>query len=308
MPVGKVSRGAIGASVFLGAALVALYFVPRETSGPTSVLTGLEFLAFGVGVGAYGTLVGAGGGFLLVPALLLAYHADPAHAAGTSLAVVFLNALAGSISYARQRRIDYRSGLWFAAATVPGAVSGAYLARFFTGRIFDLVFGLVMVLLAGLLFWRPAAEREYAAALLEEAELPWWHVEQQLIDWRGERYRYSYNVLVGLGISFVVGFFSSVLGIGGGIIHVPVLIYLLSFPAHVATATSHFILALSAGIGAGSHLALGNVLFGPAILLGIGVLFGAPIGAKLARRVEGSKLVRFLSVALLVVGLRLLFR
>jgi uncharacterized membrane protein YfcA len=304
----RVLRGPLGASLFLVASLLALYFVPRETSGPTSVLAGLEFLAFGVGVGAYGTLVGAGGGFLLVPALLLAYHASPAHAAGTSLAVVFLNALAGSISYARQRRIDYRSGLWFAAATLPGAITGAFLARFFTGPTFDLVFGVVMLLLAGLLFWRPAAERQYAAALIEEAELPWWRVAHQLVDWRGERYRYSYNLPIGVAISFVVGFFSSVLGIGGGIIHVPVLIYLLGFPAHIATATSHFILAISAGVGTASHLALGNVLFGPAILLGIGVLFGAPIGAKLAREIEGSKVIRFLSAALLLVGLRLLSR
>ncbi len=300
--------GAIGAGFFVFASLLALYFVPRETAGPASFVTSLEFLAFGVAVGAYGTMVGAGGGFLIVPALLLVYRTDPAHSAGTSLAVVFLNALAGSVSYARQRRIDYRSGLWFAGATLPGAIVGAYLARFFTGPGFDTVFGIIMLLLAGLLLWRPAAEEEYAAALVEEAELPWWHVEQRLTDRQGESYRYRYNVVVGIGISFVVGFFSSVLGIGGGIIHVPVLIYLLGFPAHIATATSHFILAISAGVGAGSHLVLGNVLFGPAILMGIGVLFGAPVGARLARRLKGSRIVRFLSLALILVGLRLLLR
>ncbi|MEO8448401.1 MAG: sulfite exporter TauE/SafE family protein [Gemmatimonadota bacterium] len=299
--------GTVSAGLFVLAALLALYLVPRATAGPTSVLTGVEFLVFGIVVGAYGTMVGAGGGFLIVPALLLVYRVSPAQAAGTSLAVVFLNALAGTISYARQKRVDYRSGLTFAVATLPGAISGAYLARFFTGRGFDIVFGVVMLLLAGLLLWRPAAEEEYAAALVEEAE-PWWHIDQRLTDRSGEMYRYRYNLLVGVAVSFVVGFLSSIFGIGGGIIHVPVLIYVLGFPAHIATATSHFILVISAGAGAVSHIWLGNVLFGPAIFMGLGAIFGAPVGARLARRLHGSRIVRFLSLALFVVGLRLLLR
>ncbi|NJD09284.1 MAG: sulfite exporter TauE/SafE family protein, partial [Gemmatimonadetes bacterium] len=114
------------------------------------------------------------------------------------------------------------------------------------------------------------------------------------------------NWLCGAVLSFFVVFFSSVLGIGGGIIHVPVMIHFLGFPAHIATATSHFILAISAGVGAGTHIALGHLLAGPAILMGIGVVGGAQVGARLAQRMRGTRIIRLLSLALIVVALRLL--
>jgi hypothetical protein len=268
----------------------------------------VEYLVFGFAVGAYGTMVGAGGGFLIVPALLLVQHAEPAQAAGTSLTVVFLNALFGTFSYAKQRRIDYRSGLLFALATVPGSIIGAFLAPHFSGPIFDTVFGVLMLLLAALLVWRPAAEEQIAQAIIEESGGPWYKVFQRVTDATGERFSYRYNLLIGMAVSVVVGFMASILGIGGGIIHVPVLTYVLGFPAHIATATSHFILAISAGIGASSHLALGHVMIGPAILMGVGAAGGAQLGARLAMRLRGGKILRLLSLALLVVGVRLLLR
>src|SRR5207244_7591248 len=78
-------------------------------------------------VGTFGTLIGAGGGFLLVPLLLIGYHFQPPDAVGTSLALVFLNAASGSFAYLRQRRVDLSLGWKFAAATIPGAIGGAYL-------------------------------------------------------------------------------------------------------------------------------------------------------------------------------------
>src|SRR5207253_2590148 len=81
----------------------------------------------GLLVGAFGTLIGAGGGFLLVPLLLIGYHFQPADAVGTSLALVFLNAASGSLAYLHQRRVDLSLGWRFAAATVPGAVGGAII-------------------------------------------------------------------------------------------------------------------------------------------------------------------------------------
>jgi uncharacterized protein len=84
------------------------------------------FVLLGLGVGAYGTLIGAGGGFLLVPILIWLYpSARPELLASVSLAVVFFNAFSGSIAYGRLRRIDYRTGLIFPAAALPGAVLGA---------------------------------------------------------------------------------------------------------------------------------------------------------------------------------------
>lgn len=288
------------------AALLALYLVPHQLHHPRTMPEALEFLAFGLVVGAYGTMVGAGGGFLIVPALLLVYHATPEQAAGTSISVVFLNALSGTISYARQRRIDYKAGLWFAAATIPGAVVGALLTSHVGGRMFNIVMGTMLLLLSGYLLWRPTAEEESADAMLDEAEASRWLIVGERTDIHGETFSYSYDLRRGIALSIVVGLLSSLLGIGGGIIHVPALIHLLGFPAHMATATSHFILVITALVGTGTHLALGHVLFGPAILMGVGVIAGAQAGASLGRKIRGSLLVRLLSIALLAVALRLL--
>ena len=87
----------------------------------------LAFLIFGVLVGINGTLVGAGRGFIIVPVLLLAYHASPQQASDTSLAIVFFNALSGSLAYVRQGKVDYRTDWRFALAAVPGALFGVLL-------------------------------------------------------------------------------------------------------------------------------------------------------------------------------------
>src|SRR5262245_23628316 len=120
------------------------------------IVSALLWLLFGVGVGAYGTLVGAGGGFIIVPVLLLVGGASPQQAIGTSLVVVALNALSGTLSYARMGRVDWQTGWRFAAAAVPGAVAGAYLSTLFSGRAFAIVFGVLLIAIALLLALRPS--------------------------------------------------------------------------------------------------------------------------------------------------------
>lgn len=309
-PPPSYSMKEVGPAILMFAALAVLgvWLVPSLSPFPISRLQAVELIAFGVAVGAYGTMVGAGGGFLIVPVLLLAWRLPPAQAAGTSLLVVFLNATAGSVSYARQGRIDVRSGLWLAVATLPGAVAGAFLAEYVSGRAFDIAFAVLLIGVAGLLIWRPVSTDVSTSPTLAVGDRRWWRVEREFTDNSGQVFRYRYNLRSGIALSFVVGFLSSILGIGGGIIHVPALIHLLGFPAHIATATSQFILAISAAVGAATHFSLGNILFGPAILMGIGVISGAQIGAKMARRMKGAMTVRLLSVALIVVALRLLLR
>jgi uncharacterized membrane protein YfcA len=123
----------------------------------------------------------------------------------------------------------------------------------------------------------------------------------------GETYDYTFNPLVGLGISFVVGYASSFLGIGGGIIHVPALVYLLDFPVHVATATSHFILAIMALTGTLVHIWTGDLTQGvnQTLSLSMGVMLGAPLGAHLSGRLQGTWIIRSLAVALGIAGVRI---
>jgi uncharacterized membrane protein YfcA len=109
-------------------------------------------------------------------------------------------------------------------------------------------------------------------------------------------------------LSIVIGYLSTFFGIGGGIIHVPVLIHLLNFPVHVATATSQFILANMALTGTITHIATGAFARGirRTTALAIGVTLGAPIGAILSNRVQDNWIINGLAVGLAAVAIRIL--
>jgi hypothetical protein len=260
-------------------------------------------IPFGFVLGACGTLIGAGGGFILVPALLLLYPDEsPEVITSISLAVVFFNALSGSWAYARMGRIDYKSGLLFATAAIPGAIVGALSTAWMPRHLFDTLFGLLMVAASVFLFLHPGRTQEAAGRGRNN------HVVKTLVEKNGVVHNFSYNPKVGVGLSFFVGYISSALGIGGGIVHVPVLVRVLNFPVHVATATSHFILAIMALTGTLVHVATGSFSHGVnrTLALGVGALLGAQVGAMLSGRVKGSWIVRGLAIALGLVGVRLL--
>ncbi len=266
----------------------------------------LLLVPLGFVVGAYGTLVGAGGGFVLVPALLIIYpHEKPASITSISLSVVFFNATSGAAAYARLRRIDYRTGLIFAAASLPGAVGGAYLVGAVPRTAFDIIFGTVLLVLAAYTLWsvgRPQTMRApLSGRFIVRRVMPG--------DEDGAEYRYSFNMLQGIIFSAGIGFLSSLLGIGGGVIHVPVMITVLHFPVHVAVATSQFVLAFMSAEGSGVHLLNGDLAgdnIVRALLIAAGAIPGAQAGARLAQRFKGPVIARLLVIALFVVGVRLL--
>ena len=273
----------------------------------------LWLLPLGLLIGAFGTLIGAGGGFILVPILLLVYpNEKPELITAISLAVVFFNALSGSLAYARMKRVDYKSGIVFAIATIPGAILGALSTAYVPRRAFDLIFGVLMVI-AAIFLWLSAKESHSehssshpdGAPTSKKAGL----TERHLVDAEGLHYRYAFDRRLGIILSIFVGYLSSLLGVGGGFIHVPALSRLLNFPVHIATATSHFVLAIMALTGTLVHVAQGVFVHGMrrTALLAVGVLVGAQGGAWLSNRTGGQMIVRGLAVALAFVGIRLIF-
>ncbi|MFH1650582.1 MAG: sulfite exporter TauE/SafE family protein [Chloroflexota bacterium] len=260
------------------------------------------FLALiGLFIGAFGTLIGAAGGFLLVPILLFLYPQDsPATITSITLTVAFCNALSGSIAYGHLRRIDYRSGLTFAAASVPGAIIGANITAALSRGIFEIVFAAVLLLVAGYLMFRPERRGARAAGAFL--------VERRVTDREGNTFTYAYNRVLGIGIAFFVGLLSGLLGIGGGIIHVPALTQLLNFPVYIATATSHFVVALTTFSAVITHVAQGIFTegVGRAAVLSAGAIVGAQFGARFSHRVPGVLIVRLLAAGLAIVALRLL--
>lgn len=259
---------------------------------------------FAVAVGAYGTLVGVGGGFLIVPTLLF-LGVSPQQAAGTSLAIVFFNALVGTVSYAPSRRVDYRTGALFAAATVPGAVAGAYASTFLAGDVFDTLFGVLLLLVAVSMQLRrpPPTTHHLAYRAPSSSRL---RVRRVFADRFEVVHEYEYGLVGGVAIGVLTGFLSSLFGVGGGIFLVPAFIFLFGLPVHIATATSVLVLVCTSAVGALSHALLGHIRPDIAIPMAAGVIVGARIGAAVAPRLLGEWLVRLLSLALAVIGIRLI--
>lgn len=255
----------------------------------------LWLLPLGFFTGGYGTLIGAGGGFILVPALLFTYPGEaPETITSISLAVVFFNALSGTLAYARSGRIDFKTGLIFALATVPGAVAGALATIAVSRERFDLVFGLLLIAVATFLAFNPG--RKTAAGMAQAGG-----------DSTAAPILSRPTLLAGSAVSTLFGFISSFFGIGGGFLYVPALVYGLRYPPHIATATSLFALTITAFAGSVTHVAAGFFHHGVfhAIALSIGAVLGAQIAARFSRRIGGEWILRSLAAALGLVGARL---
>jgi len=254
-------------------------------------------------VGTIGTLIGVGGGFVLVPILIFLYpNESPETITSISLAVVFFNALSGSIAYSRMKRIDYKSGIVFAIATIPGAILGAMVISYINRHVFNLIFGILMLLGAAFIFIRSYQPEK------KDKETKLGHVVRTITDFEGKIHTYSFNNKLGIIISVFVGFISSMLGIGGGIVHVPMMANILNFPVHIATATSHFILAIMAFTGTTVHVINGSFshMYVLTVAIAIGVLVGAQFGARLSNIVHGLWIIRGLAIGLSLVGIRLI--
>jgi hypothetical protein len=256
----------------------------------------LWLIPLGFLTGAYGTLIGAGGGFVLAPTLLLIYPGEaPETIASISLAVVFFNALSGTIAYTRARRIDYKTGITCAVATIPGAVAGALANSVVSRAKFDIIFGIVLIATAVFLALNPSKKvaARFARASFDSSDI---------------RELTAPALFAGAALSTLFGFISSFFGIGGGFLYVPALVYLLRLPVHIATATSLFILTITAFTGSATHVAAGLFHHGirRAIALSIGAVLGAQVGAWLSYRLHGDWIIRSLALALALVGVKLL--
>lgn len=263
------------------------------------------FIFIGLVIGTLGTLIGAGGGFILVPLFVLMFPEWPPQAiTSISLAVVFFNASSGSYAYAKLKKIDYRSALLFGAATLPGAVVGAMATGYLEAVVFNRILAVLLIIISVYLLVFPN-KAKFTGKLQMKGD-----TERTIVDKAHQVYHYRFYKWRGVLISFAVGFLSSLLGIGGGIIHVPALTGILNFPVHIATATSHLMLAAMALTGSIVHFITGTL--GPAeikiaLLLGAGAVAGAQLGAYFSHKVHSTFIIRALAVALLTVGLRLFF-
>lgn len=265
----------------------------------------LLYVALGVGVGCFGSLIGAGGGFILTPILLLFFPTlTPAQVTGISMTTVMFNSVSGSSAYAWMKRIDYRTGLIFSLAALPGTVFGTLLVPLLPRNVFNVVFGAALLIFSALIIVKSRLGDH--SAPLDKAGL--FRARRRLHDRAGHETAFSFNMAAGIVISLGVGVISGLLGIGGGIVHVPALV-LLGFPAHFATATSHFVLALTSISSVAVHVASGSLskVGIMAICIAAGAFGGGQFGARLSTRVKGRSIMLLLAGALVLAGARILW-
>ncbi len=256
----------------------------------------------GAAVAALGTMVGLGGGFVLVPILILLFpEASPVTLTAMSLTMIFMNAVSATIGNLRAKSIDFRTAWILLIGAVPGAIAGSLTARVLSRADFERLFGVLLIVGAVYILWRGRRMGRDEPSL---AHLPNRSIQER----RGKLYVFYVNGLLAAVVSPLAGFVSSLFGIGGGIIHIPALTFILKVPIRVAGSTSLLVLAFTSSAALLTLLASGAILEGwrRAGLLGLGAVFGAQLGLYLSRRVNQTVVLLILSAALFISGLRML--
>ena len=270
----------------------------------------LMLIAFGVAI--FGSLVGAGGGFLLMPIFLFMYPAKSQEELTLiSLFAVLANAVSAAFSYGRMKRIDYKTALILGVCTIPTSVAARFALHAVDRSQFSRIFGVVLVGIGAFILWRVtrgAGENQQNALTPKRG----W-AQRKISDAHGNVYEYAFDLRIGAGAAVIGGFVASFFGIGGGVLVVPILTQLLQVPAHVATSTSILVLAIGASAAISTdifqHVAggtLGEIPVALALAAGFGALVGAQVGTRLSGRVSARGILYLLAIAIMLAGGRLL--
>ena len=246
-------------------------------------------ILLGVLVGFIGTLIGAGGGFLLTPVFLFLYpDLSASEITAMSLLAVWANSTSGSVGYALRKQVHWPSVALFSISAVPGVLLGVELGRVVNRQVFNVMFGAFMLIMGVYIMVR-------SRKVKQNISKKFWTVK---------------NMAIGAFVSFFVGILSSLLGIGGGIVHVPLLSELMLYPIHIAAGTSHAILALTSLVAVIDHWRAGDLTpFNPLLpYLCIGLVGGAQLGAHYSKKIANNIILRVLGVALLIAAARLLLK
>lgn len=243
----------------------------------------LWLFIIGFTASVFGSMVGLGGGFVVVPVLRLVYGLSPPLAAGTSLALVVANSASGSLAYLLQRRVDLRMGWLLAAGGIPGGILGAFAVKHSPAQLFDWLFAAFLTAVAA------------DIVINRERRLE-------------ERREIKHNTPVTLVMGFAIGFVSSLFGVGGGVILIPSLLYFTALPAHAISATSQFAILLTSPVGFIAHALQRDVAWSYAAPLAAGGLLGGPVGARLSAHVKSRALLLSVAAALTIAAAALVFR
>lgn len=271
------------------------------------VLEVVLLLIVGLIAGTLGSLVGLGGGIIIVPTLLflgtgtsLLSEVSPQVATGTSLLVIIFTGLSSTIAYYKQKKVDYKSGLIFFIGSGPGGILGAWVNKQLDVDSFSIWFGLFMIFISFVLMFRDRLKPRK-----KKSEKGIWRT---YTDDSGNVQTYGFHPAAGIAISVVVGFLGGLLGIGGGALMVPSMILLFFFPPHIAVATSMMLLFLTSATSSIAHIAMGNINWLYAAALIPGAWIGGKLGATINQKLPSKTIVVLLRIVLIIVGVRLIYQ
>ncbi|MDA8117189.1 MAG: sulfite exporter TauE/SafE family protein [Actinomycetota bacterium] len=253
-----------------------------------------------VAAGVLGSLIGLGGGVVIVPVLTLLYGVDIRLAIGASIVSVIATSSGAAAAYVRERMTNLRVGMFLEIATVTGALSGAYLTTLLPTRFLFAFFGLVLAYSSFTTFKRRHAAQPLAVSADRIAN--YFDLHGSYYD-PAEEQEIPYKVTgtkLGLFLMYVAGLVSALLGIGSGALKVPAMDGAMRLPMKVSSATSNFMIGVTAAASAGVYFVRGQIDPVIAAPVAIGVLVGATVGARVLGRVA-SKTVRLVFVVVLVI-------
>lgn len=240
-------------------------------------------IAIGIGGGIFGSLIGVGGGIIFAPALTL-MGLNPSQISSTSLVAVTSTSISSVFSYARQRRIKYKIASSLAIMSIPGAILGAYLSTVISIEFFQLFFSIILILAVFYILFSGRNK-----------------------DKKGQtKPRLNSNPLL-YSCAFAAGIVSSLFGVGGGIIFVPIMLIMRGMNMYEAAPSSQFIILISSVTGLVIHIIMGHPNYVYGLSLAAGAFVGGAIGSKLLGQIREGLLRIFLSISLLFVSSRLIF-
>jgi hypothetical protein len=257
------------------------------------VIEGLIMIGGGIAAGLFGSLLGLGGGILIVPLLTLGFKLPLLTAVGVSLVCVIVTSGAASGVYLERRVANLRLGMTLELFTAIGALGGAMVAFLIPEQVLSGLFGgLLLYVAATMARGREPSPDESADP--KEVESPGSFVASL----SGPGYRVR-NLRLGAVGSVFAGIVSALLGIGGGTVKVPVMHVLMGVPLRVATATSNLMIGITASSGAIVYLLRGQIDAYVVAPTAVGVFLGASLGSRIAHRIE-LRVLRLLFVAILL--------
>ena len=240
----------------------------------------LWLIPLGFAAGILGSIVGLGGGIIAVPVMTFAGF-PPALAVSNSLFAVFSNSVASTVSYARQKRVEFGIGIKLGLMCIPGTILGAFISDVMTPVAFQILFAFVLISSAIYIFVKRAVD-----------EKPY--------------NRTALMMVISAGASFFAGIISSLFGIGGGIVFVPLMVIGIGIPMRKAAPTSQLILMFASLSGLLVHSALGHPDYLQALLLAIGAFGGGMLGARLSLEIKETKLKILVTIVLLATAVKLI--